>query len=136
MQLQRARPDFEAAGALLVFIGQATPRHAAHFRGRWGIESPVLADERRESYRMAGAKVATTSELLGPDALIRNLATTVGSRGKVRQGRIIGHAAQLGGAMVVSPDGAVAWAHMSDYPSDNASPEDILEAVRRTAAPA
>src|ERR1700730_4287466 len=48
--LHRARPDFEAAGAKLYLIGQATPRQAAHFRRRLGIELPILADESRESY--------------------------------------------------------------------------------------
>ena len=51
MQLHRARAQFEQAGANLVLIGQATPRHAAHFRRRQGIQLPVLADEERVSYR-------------------------------------------------------------------------------------
>jgi peroxiredoxin len=49
VQLHRARSDFEAAGVPLVLIGQATPRHAAHFRRRQEIDLPVLADENRES---------------------------------------------------------------------------------------
>ena len=57
MQLHRARAQFEQAGASLVLIGQATPRQAAHFRRRQGIQLPVLADEERVSYEAAGAKI-------------------------------------------------------------------------------
>lgn len=131
MQLHRARSEFEAAGVPLVLIGQATPRHAAHFRRRQEIDLPVLADEKRESYRAAGAKVATGGELLGPKSVGRGLMKTVGSGGKVRQGRVIGHPAQLGGAMIVKPDGTVPWSHMSEDASDNASPDEILEAARQ-----
>jgi peroxiredoxin len=135
VQLHRARSEFEAAGVRLVLIGQATPRHAAHFRRRQEIDLPVLADEKRESYRAAGAKVATAGELLGPKSVSRGLLKTVGSAGKVHQGKVIGHVAQLGGSMVIVPDGRVIWSHMSEDASDNASPEEILAAARE-ASPA
>jgi peroxiredoxin len=128
VQLHGARSDFEAVGAKLVLIGQATPRHAAHFRRRFGLEMPVLADERRESYKAAGAKLATFGELLGPRVVAKGISAS--RRNGVVQGRTIGHPAQLGGAMVITPDGAVAWSHMSEDASDNASPEAILAAVR------
>ncbi len=128
MQLHRAREQFAAAGVNLVLIGQLTPRHAAHFRRRQGIELTVLADERRASYKAAGGKVATLGELLGPKVVGRSLATTA-KTGRV-QSKTIGHPAQLGGAMLIALDGTVAWSHMAQDASDNASPEEILEAVR------
>jgi len=126
--LDRAREEFEAAGAKLVLIGQATPRHATHFRRRQEIQLPILADERRKSYKAAGAKIATMGELLGPKMISKGISAsrTLG----VHQGRTIGHPAQLGGAMVITPGGVVAWSHMSDDASDNAEPEEILAAVR------
>jgi peroxiredoxin len=134
VQLHRARSEFEAAGISLVLIGQGTPRQAAHFRRRFEIDLPVLADERRESYRAAGAKVATVGELLGPRSVRRGLMRSARSRGAIRQGKVIGHPAQLGGAMVVRRDGTVAWSHMSEDASDNASPAEILAAARTSAA--
>jgi AhpC/TSA antioxidant enzyme len=133
VQLHRAREEFEAAGAELVLIGQATPRHAAHFRRRMGIELPVLADKERASYEAAGAKIATFGELLGPKSVSAGFVRSVRSGGRIRQGRTIGHPAQLGGAMVVGTDGAVAWSHMSEDASDNATPAEILEAARAAA---
>ena len=125
--MDRAREQIEAAGSGLVLIGQLTPRHAAHFRRTQGIGVTVLADEERASYEAAGAKIATMNELLGPSVVAKGLMTTLRT-GRV-QGRTIGHPAQLGGAMVIAPDGRVVWSHMSENAGDNASPEEILGAV-------
>jgi prostamide/prostaglandin F2alpha synthase len=130
--LDRACEQVEAAGGRLVLIGQLTPNHAAHFRRRERIELPVLADEERASYRAAGAKMATMGELVGPSVVAKGFLTT--ARTGRMQTRTIGHPAQLGGAMVIAPDGRVVWSHMSQDASDNAEPEDIVAAVR-TAAP-
>jgi peroxiredoxin len=130
--LDRARQQFEAPGGRLVLIGQLSPRHAAHFRRRQVIEVPVLADEGRVSYKAAGAKMATMGELLGPSVVAKGFLTT--ARTGRMQTRTVGHPAQLGGAMVVAPDGRVVWSHMAQDASDNAEPEEILAAVRRAAA--
>jgi peroxiredoxin len=135
VELEGARSEFDAAGARVVLVGQATPRQAAHFRRRLEIDLPVLADEGRESYKAAGAKVATASELLGPKSVSQGLRKTFESRGKVHQGRIVGHPAQLGGAMVIAPGGEVTWSHMADDASDNASPDEILAAARQASTP-
>ena len=127
--MDRARGDFKAAGAQLVLIGQATPRHAAQFRRRQGIQLPVLADEERVSYAAAGAKIATMTELFGPNSVAKGILAS--ARTRRVQTRTVGHTAQLGGALVVAPDGRVAWSHMSEDAADNASPEAILAAVRR-----
>jgi peroxiredoxin len=128
VQLHRAQPDFEAAGAKLVMIGQATPRHAAYFRRRYELDVPVLADEKRQSYKAAGAKIATFSELLGPKVVAKGVATS--RKYGVVQGKTIGHPAQLGGSMVIRQDGTVAWSHMSEDASDNAPADEILAAVK------
>ena len=126
--MDRARDQFEAAGAKLVLIGQVTPRHAAHFRRRQKIELPVLADEERSSYRAVGAKVGSVGDLLGPKVVAKGALTTL--RTRKLQGRTIGHPAQLGGAIVVAPGDKVVWSHMAKDASDNASPEEILAAIR------
>jgi prostamide/prostaglandin F2alpha synthase len=125
--LDRARGEFEAAGVRLVLIGQATPRHAAHFRRRQGIELPVLADGKRRSYKAVGAKVGGVTDLFSPKVVAKGL-TTLARTGQV-QGRTIGNPAQLGGAIVIAPDGTLVWSHMSKDASDNASPEEILAAA-------
>lgn len=126
------RADFKAAGASLVLIGQGTPRQAAEFRRRQGIQLPLLADERRVSYKAAGTKVGSVSEVIGPKSLIKGVLAT--ARTHRLQTRTIGHPAQLGGTLVIAPDGTVVWAHVAEDSSDNAAPADILAAIREAAA--
>ena len=130
LQLDRDRQEFEDAGVGLFLIGHGTPDQAADFRDSLKLGLPVLADRRRDSYRIAGAKVATVGELLGPRSVGKGLAATLRSAGRIRQGKIIGHAAQLGGVLVIQPDGAVSWAHIAQDAGDHAPPEDILAAAR------
>jgi AhpC/TSA antioxidant enzyme len=132
MQLHRARAQFEQAGGRLVLIGQATPRQAAHFRRRQGIQLPVLADEDRISYRAAGAKTGSAVDLFNPMVVAKGALT--GLREKTIQTRTIGDANQLGGALVVAPGGRITWSHMSKDAGDNASPEEIVAAVRDAVA--
>jgi peroxiredoxin len=126
--LDRAKEQFEAAGADVVLIGQLTPRHAAHFRRRQKIELPVLADEHRASYKAAGTKVGSIGDLLGPKVIAKGALTTLRT-GKL-QGRTIGHPAQLGGTVLIAPPGEIVYSHMAKDASDNASPEEILAALR------
>jgi peroxiredoxin len=128
VQLHRARDEFREAGANLVLIGQRTPKHAAEFRRRQHLELTILADKKRETYAVAGTKVATAGELIGPKVVARSLIATA-KTGKV-QTKTDGHTAQLGGTLVIAPDGRVTWSHIAHDASDNASPEEILEAVR------
>ena len=110
-----------------MLIGQLTPRHAAHFRRRQKIEAPVLADERRMSYRAAGAKVGGIGDLLGPKVIAKGALTTLRT-GKL-QGRTIGDPAQLGGTIVIAPFGEIVFSHMARDAGDNASPDEILDAL-------
>jgi peroxiredoxin len=132
MQLHGARSDFPQAGARLVLIGQGKPRDAAQFRRRQGIQVTVLADAERVSYRAVGAKVAGFADLWGPKVVAKGALT--GAKHRVLQGRTVGDSAQLGGAILVLPDGQVAWSHLSTDAADDASPEEILAAVRTAGA--
>ena len=128
MQLHRAREEFEGAGAKLVLIGQATPRHAAHFRRKLDIDLPVLADEERTTYKIAGFPRASVGQLLGPKSVLSGVKH--GARSRVTQGRIIGDAAQLGGAMVIGPGGEVVFRQQPANAGDTIEAEELLEAVR------
>jgi hypothetical protein len=127
VQLHRAREDFGVEPTGLILIGQATPRQAARFRESMKIGLPLLADEERRTYRLAGAKRANVGELLGAKVVAKGVRALL--RSGVVQGRIVGDAAQLGGAMVVTTDGSVAWSHMSQDAADNATPAQIVAAL-------
>jgi peroxiredoxin len=130
--LDRARQDFKAAGVNLVLIGQGTPRQAAEFRRRQGVQLPVLADHDRVSYKAAGTKVGGVTDLFSPQTVAKGILAT--ARTGRTQTRTIGHPAQLGGTLVIAPGGRVVCSHMAEDASDNASPEDILAAIREAAA--
>ncbi len=130
--MDRARHDFRAADVNLVLIGQGTPRQAAEFRRRQGIQLPVLADRDRVSYKAAGTKVGGMTDLFSPQTVAKGLLAT--ARTRRTQTRTVGHPAQLGGTLVVAPDGRVVWSHLAQDASDNAPPEEILAAVRDAVA--
>jgi integrase/peroxiredoxin len=128
VKLHRDRERFQEVGVRLATIGQGTPEEAAHFRKKRKIEIPVLVDPDRATYEAAGAKIAVLSEIMGPRILARGLKSSVKSR--VFQGMIRGHPAQLGGVLVIAPDGSIRYAHMSEDASDNPPNEEILAAAR------
>lgn len=130
MQLHRDRERFEAAGLGLVVIGQGTPAHALEFQARNDIDGlTLLVDETRASYDAAGAKVATIAELLGPRVVARGAVS--GLRSRLPQTATKGHPAQLGGVLLVLPDGSVPYAHLAEDASDNATTDEILAAAGR-----
>ena len=130
MQLHRDRERFEAAGLRLVVIGQGTPAHALEFRARNHVDGlAMLVDETRASYDVAGAKVATVTELLGPRVVARGTVSALRSR--LPQTATKGHPAQLGGVLLVLPVGSIPYAHLSEDASDNASTDEILAAAER-----
>ena len=129
MQLHRAREQFEEAGVGLVLIGQASPRQATAFRRKMEIDLPVLADEERGTYKAAGLKRANVSQLLGPRSVLSGVKH--GARSGVVQGRIIGDAAQLGGAVIVAPGGDVVYEQVQRNAGDTVEADALLEAAKR-----
>jgi peroxiredoxin len=132
VQLHRDREEFEAAGVRLAVIGQGTPKHAAHFIDEYGLDGmQVLVDPGRKTYKVAGTKIATAAELFDPRVVARGVKVAATER--LVQGKTDGHAAQLGGVLVVARDGRVVWAHMADDASDNPPNSEVLKAARAAA---
>jgi len=124
--LNRAHSDIEATGARLVLIGQATPRHAVHYQRRFAPDVEILADESRASYKAMGFPKASAMQLVGPKSLTKGLARGVGGVGV---GRVIGDVAQLGGTIIVSPEGEILWEQRMRDASDTPSIDELLEAL-------
>jgi len=131
VQLHRDRDKFDAAGVRLAVIGQGTPDHARDFQRSQHVDLPLYVDRTRDSYRLAGAKVGTLGELLGPAVVARGLRVSL--RDRVRQGRTVGHPAQLGGVLIVKPDGSIPYVHLSDDASDVPPNNEVLAAARAAA---
>jgi peroxiredoxin len=134
VQLHRDRSAFDEAGVSLVVVGQGTPANAAHFMKSQGVDGlTLLVDPERKTYKAVGAKVATVDELIGPTVMAKGIRRSLS--GGLRQGRTVGHPAQLGGVLVVEPGGRVVYAHLADDASDNPPNSEVLAAARNAAGP-
>ena len=122
-----AHEQIEASGARLVLIGQATPKHAAHYRRRFAPDIQILADEDRSTYKTIGAVRGGASELISPSVIGKGLVRS--AKNRTVQGRPIGDVRQLGGTVIVMPDGKIPWSHMSTDAADNATIDEILAAL-------
>jgi len=131
MQLQRAKKKIEKEGARITLIGQATPRHAAHYRRRFAPDLTILADEDRSTYKLVGAVRGGASELLSPNVVLKGIGR--GLKNRAVQGRPIGDVQQLGGTIIVMPDGSIPWSHISKDAADNPSVREIVDAVSAAA---
>src|SRR3954454_13049112 len=99
MQLHRAQTEINEEGARLAFVGQATPKHAAHFRRRFAPDVQILADEDRATYKLAGTIRGGAAELLGPGVVLKGIGRS--AKNRTIQGRPVGDVRQLGGSMIV-----------------------------------
>jgi hypothetical protein len=132
VQLHRDRRKFEEAGVRLAVIGQGRPEHARAFCESLDVDLPIYVSGDRAAYRAAGTKVGTVGELLGPKSVMKGIRRAA-SDGVV-QGRIVGHAAQLGGVLIVRPDDSIPYAHLADDASDNPPNAEVLAAARAAVA--
>jgi prostamide/prostaglandin F2alpha synthase len=128
VRLNRDRERFQEVGVQLAAIAQGMPEEAAEFRKKRKMQIPVLVDPDRAAYEAAGAKIAVLSEILGPRVMARGVKAAM--RSHVMPGRFRGHVGQLGGVLVVAPDGSIRYAHLSEDASDNPPTEEVLAAAR------
>ena len=105
----------------LVVVGNGAPMFIAGFRETTGFTGPIYTDPSLEVYKAAQLKRG-----LGTFMKLGAVKATVGSVARgFRQGRTQGDATQQGGVIVIARDGRVLYHHISEYPGDNASPDDI-----------
>ncbi len=144
MQLRREVDRLHAHGAELVVIGNGTPHFARAFREDIHLDTPLYVDTSCASYRALGMK--------------RGLARTLGSwrtwvnlfralRDGVREKRVTvilrwwrlsvpvlipgaqGDAWQLGGVLVVLPDGRIPYRYLSTIAGDHPQTTEVLAAL-------
>jgi peroxiredoxin len=135
VDLHSHRRQFDEADVELAMIGFGTLEEAREFLARQNVDLRLLVDPNRKVYELAGAKVATLNEVIGPRQIWRGFVATIMSRLRqgsivVHQGKILGHAAQLGGVLVIAPDGSVRYAYLSEESGDNPPAREVLAAAR------
>ena len=119
--------ELRGRGAVLASVGLGDRRYAQLFREETGITFPLLIDEKREAYRVAGLRSANLLHLMRRDNFAaRNRAKAAGHH----QHKLGQNPFQLGGSFVFGPGNVDRFAHVSQTFGDNASPETLLEALR------
>jgi len=126
VQLHREKDAIHTRGGELYFVGNGAAHFASAFAQDLGITTPVYVDPSRASYRALGMKRGLVATLLSARTLAHALRAM---RTGFRQGSIQGDAWQLGGVLVVRPDGGVAFRYLSDEAGDHPPVGDVVAAV-------
>jgi hypothetical protein len=126
VQVHRARQEIRQRGAGLAIIGNGAPRFARAFREHLGLEVPLYTDPSLVTYRALAFRRGLVRTLLN----IRTWAHAARAlAGGFFQGRTRGAPFQLGGVVVVRPDGAVAYRYASAEAGDHPPIADVLAAL-------
>ena len=126
MQLHREIDSIRSAGAEVFVIGNGSPSFIEGFRETTKYDGVIYTDPSLAVFSAAQLKRGV-AKTLDPRALGKTIGAFM--RGH-RQGLTQGDTWQQGGVLVVMPSGDVKWHHASERPGDNASPREIVAALR------
>lgn len=121
-QVQR----IQKLGATLVVIGNGSPQQAEWFVEEQRVPVQVFTDPERETYRALGAKRGI-ARVLNPGTFASALRAM---RRGFRQTGVMGDATQLGGVVIVRPDGSMPARFISRFPGDHPNAEQIMDALQ------
>jgi hypothetical protein len=108
-------------------IGLGDKLYARVFREDTGITFPLLIDEERKAYKVAGLQSANLMHLLkSENTVARNRARAAGHK----QHKTGKNPFQLGGSFVFGPGNIDLFAHVSRTFGDNATPAALLAAIK------
>jgi hypothetical protein len=125
--LREHEAEFKQKGANIAAIGLGDMNYARMFREDTGIDFPLLIDEERRAYGVAGLKQANILHIFRSDnAEARKRAKARGHE-QVKLGK---NPFQLGGSFVFAPGNVDLFAHLSRTFGDNASMDHLLRAIK------
>jgi hypothetical protein len=110
-------------------IGSGTPDEAARFQRHVKAESvPVFVDQPLATYRAAGWK-RSMGATLHPSSWLHGIKAMI----KHPQRKTAGDPWQLGGAMIVRPDGEVRWSFKSEAGGHHPKIAELVAEARKAA---
>ncbi len=146
-QLRREIERIHAHGAELVVIGNGTSHLARAFREDILLDTPLYIDPSCTSYRALGM-TRGIARTLGHRRTWAGLFRALREGAREQRVRVIvrwwrlslpvlvpgtqGDAWQLGGVLVVLPDGRIAYRHQSTIAGDHPQTTDVMAAVAST----
>lgn len=115
-------------GIVVLFFSQV--RRLPEYRARFAIPDsiPLLADEGRAVYQAYGMRVGSLRQIYSPEVLKKYFDLIRGGR-KLRL-KTDEDTRQLGGDVIIGPDGRIILAHCSNNQADRPSAETLIAAVR------
>lgn len=114
-------------GIVVLFFSQV--HRMSEYRTRFDIPDtiPLLADEGRTVYKAYGMRVGSLREIYSPDVL-KKYFDLIRSGRKLRL-KTDEDTRQLGGDVIVGPDGRIVLAHCSRNQADRPSIETLIAAI-------
>ncbi|HEX9680436.1 MAG TPA: peroxiredoxin-like family protein [Anaerolineales bacterium] len=134
-RLKQEHPQYLAAGANVVVIGQGEPLRAAAYRQKHEIPCPILCDPGRRAYDAYGLLEGNEAQILfdAPDAMQRRgrEAGEEFARARREVGRTpVDSPWQLPGEFVMDAKGVVRLAYRYQYCEDFPNPLVLIAAIR------
>ena len=123
--MRDALPAIRRHGAELVIVGNGRPEHAADFRDREKVKSPLFVDPELRAYQAAGLKRSILSTL-SPGVIGRGIRAFAAGK---RQGATQGDPWQQGGVFVIRPGNTVDYAYVSQEAGDHPDPAEVIAAL-------
>ena len=121
----RRYSEIRAKNNELVIIVNVSPHFIKTFKEDLKIDIPIYTDPSRKSYEAAGLKRSVIGSI-GPQALMNLLKNFVkGTKGAELQG----DPWQLGGTLVINPQGRILFHFVSRVNGERAQIDDILRVL-------
>ena len=117
--------DFSKRGAQLAVVGNGSVKDLKKFRDVTGYRGILLTDPSRDSYKFLKFKSGLT-DIIGMKSFTQGFSAL---RSGFMPGSLQGHALQLGGAVVVVPEGNITYFFKSSAAGDHPPVETLLAAV-------
>ncbi len=126
-QLRDKATDFEKTGARVVLVGMGPPKESKEFLKKFSLPFEMVCDPERKLYEAYGLKRMGVLGFLSPSLALKSLSA-------VAKGNLVGmpegDVKQLAGVFIIDITGHVRFRHLSADPSDFASAENILAAIK------
>lgn len=128
MQLQPYEDELKALDVQVAVVTFANQERAELYVKETSLSWPLLLDEDRNLYQAYGMESAGWGRLAGPASMWTYLKLVAKGR-KIKSPTEDVH--QLGGDILIDPEGIVRLHHTSDNPADRPEVETLLEIVRK-----
>ena len=130
-QLRQSDAEFESLGVDVKVVTFDSPEMGKKYVKGKNMSWPMLHDEDRKLYQAYGFERAKLSKLIGPIAVFKYVLQILSGHSGAPGKDIY----QLGGNVLVDPDGIVRMHHASEGPHDRPAAKDILSLIGRLSQP-